>query len=189
MCMRSENSTRTASSSLVVPVDKIRRQLGFGSTERDPDLVDMIHAATKEIEENWLWQSLLNATCVDKFETLGEMALAWNPVQSITSITYVDQTSTTQTLSSSIYELGSEYGVGIVRLKYDQAWPTCRDHDDDVVVTYVAGYGTTPETVPVRIRQAIELKVRQLFRPGESSENEDAAIRRLLSGLGVGRML
>lgn len=134
-------------------------------------------------------QCLINTTCVDRFDTLSDMYLRWSPVQSITSITYVDSTSTTQTLSTSVYELGHIDGIGVVREKYDQDFPTVRGQEDDVTVTYVAGYGTSASSVPMRIRHAVSLKVRQLFRPGEDSKYEELAIRRLLMGRTSARTL
>ncbi len=149
-------------------------------TDHDPELQHLITEARLWAEENELQRALITQTIVEKFPFfLGWLELRWAPVQSITSVTYVDTNGDTQTLSTDIYELGSHLGIGNVRLKSNQTWPSTLDHPDSVTVTYVAGDGDDRHDVPLPIRQAI--KAYALYRyDGSVDEPLLMAARRLL---------
>lgn len=86
-----------------------------------------------------------------------EIELRRCPAIAITSITYVDGDGTTQTLSSSNYSLSTGSYPAIVTPTYGNVWPTTRDQQDAVTVTYTAGYGSTPSTVPSAAKLAIRM--------------------------------
>lgn len=100
--------------------------------------------------------------------------LHWGPVASVSSITsvkYYDTDETLQTLSSSVYELGQRHGMAILRLAYDQSWPTLRGHTaDDIVVTYTAGYGDSRSDVPAGIRRWIKARAAWMFENRDGGE-------------------
>jgi uncharacterized phiE125 gp8 family phage protein len=77
------------------------------------------------------------------------------PLQSVTSITYVDIAGTTQTWNSSNYRVITAGEIGKVVLAYSQVFPTIRSQEQSVTVTYVAGYGDAASDVPELLRQAI----------------------------------
>lgn len=92
----------------------------------------------------------------DRFADLVH-GLPYSPAASITSLTYIDTDGDTQTVATSVYELAETYGVGVVRLKYEQVWPTdAQLHEDTVIVRYVCGYGDKA-AVPLPIKAAIIL--------------------------------
>lgn len=66
------------------------------------------------------------------------------PLQSITSITYVDTAGATQTLSSTLYRAITESGPkaqpGLVIPVYGEVWPSVRDDLSVVTIRFVAGY-------------------------------------------------
>ncbi len=81
------------------------------------------------------------------------------PVQSITSIQYVDEDGTTQTLSASTYTLDNASDTtASVGPAYDEEWPDIRDQKNAVVITYVAGW-TLASSVPARYRHALKLLI------------------------------
>lgn len=85
----------------------------------------------------------------------GPIMLKLPPVQSITSITYVDTDGNTQTFDSTKYRLSAEVnGRPRVDLEYGEVWPDTRDEPDAVTVRFVAGYGDVGSDVPQPIRQA-----------------------------------
>jgi len=65
-----------------------------------------------------------------------EICLPMGPVQSITSVEYVDTDGATQTLSSSLYQFDSR---GRLKPAYGTVWPATRAQYDAVTVTYKAG--------------------------------------------------
>lgn len=106
-----------------------------------------LHTGSRFITQTW-------TAYYDRFADLVH-GLPFAPVVSITSLTYVDTDGDTQTVASSVYELGPKYGIGRVRLKYDQVWPTdVRLHEDVVIVKAVYGYGAKA-AVPLPIKAAI----------------------------------
>jgi uncharacterized phiE125 gp8 family phage protein len=79
------------------------------------------------------------------FEQLGEMQLK-APLRKVTSITYLDQSAATQTLSPSTYVVEYTEIPGCVEQAYMAIWPITYDHPAAVTVDFVAGYAT-PFTV------------------------------------------
>lgn len=100
------------------------------------------------------------------------------PVQSITSVSYVDIAGVTQTLPGDQYTLIADIGPhaqpGRMVPAYLATWPACRGYEDDVRVRYVAGYGNG-QAVPQPIRAAMLLLIGHLY------ENREAVI----TGTGV----
>lgn len=76
------------------------------------------------------------------------------PLQSITSITYLDLDGNTQTLSTDVYQSVLEGLQPSIRLKINQWWPPLLGlvgpynyFPDAITVTMTAGYATVPETL------------------------------------------
>lgn len=91
------------------------------------------------------------------------------PVQSVSSIAYVDEDGTTQTFAAASYSLDNagdtDASVGPI---YDGEWPDVRDQRNAVTVTYIAGY-TLPGNVPPQFRHAIKLLVGHWYENREAS--------------------
>lgn len=84
------------------------------------------------------------------------------PVTSITSITYLDGSGDTQTLSTDVYAFESSGVKQFVRLKYAQSWPAQRGDINGITVTFVAGYSSVL-VIPARIKQACLLLIAHWF--------------------------
>lgn len=70
------------------------------------------------------------------------------PVTAISSISYVDTTGATQTLSASVYELRAFGYEAQIVLKYGQSWPSVQP-GSRVTVTATVGFATIlPDLVP-----------------------------------------
>ena len=139
----------------VRPVE-VRNQLLIHHRQHDNWLRNRIIAGTEEAE-NFTWSRFVTQTWKQYFDLFSDpMELRYPPLSSVASIQYIDSSGTTQTVASTVYELADDDGVGLVRLKYGQTWPTPRGHDDDVWITFVCGYGT-PAEVPQTIKHAIIL--------------------------------
>lgn len=189
--LRSKHYTRTEPDTEPVSVDELRKQLRLDTTEHDNELMELIEAARREAEELHLNAGLMTQTCIDYFDGFGaQMELKWPPVASITSITYTDTNGDTQTLSTDTYELGTVNGMGVVRLKYGQTYPSTRSHEDVVTVTYVAGYGSLASDVPLNTRQWIKLYAAWLFENREGAlEPLPSHVMNLLGAEATGRVI
>lgn len=94
------------------------------------------------------------------------------PLQSVTSINYVDTAGASQLLASNQYQVTRTNGEGLNGLivpAYGVVWPALRGMPDAVTVRFVAGYGGL-EQVPHGLRQAM------LFLIAHWYENREAVI-------------
>jgi uncharacterized phiE125 gp8 family phage protein len=106
------------------------------------------------------------------------------PLQSITSITYIDPSGATQTLDSSLYRVIAEGATpitpkcqpGRVLPVYGTVWPSTIDDIECVTIRFVAGYGAAGSAVPEGIKNWILLNIANLW---ENRETETMANGRL----------
>lgn len=152
-----------------VTLAEVKAQCRIDGTDED-DLLGVYIAAARQHVEKFTGTRLVEQTVVLRASEFADLAeLPVGPVQSITSITYLDDAGAEQTLSTDVYEAELTGIVPEVRLKLDQSWPVARGASDAITVTAVAGY----ETVPDPVRHAILLLISQWFdeRSGVSAEN------------------
>lgn len=92
-----------------------------------------------------------------------------SPLQSVTSVTYVDLSGNTQTLATSQYRVAkADTDEWFLEPAYDVVWPSVRRVSAAVTVRFIAGYGSNPGDMPEPIRQAMLLLV------GHWYENREA---------------
>ncbi len=130
--------------------------------------IQHIGQAAREWVEATLWRTLYTQTWDQFFDSFATVLWLRNPpIQSVTTVKYTDVAGTQQTVSSDIYELGEVDGVGVVRLQYNQSWPSgARGHADDVVVRMVTGYGVAT-AIPESLKHAIKLLAGDMFENRE----------------------
>jgi len=152
----------------VEPVDlaeaKIAVNYAESQSDKDEWFLPTIVAA-REWAENFTGRAFLTQTWdlkLDRFPSWG-IELPKPPLQSITSITYIDTDGVTQTLGVSLYTTSRPVGPyampGYVVPAYQQTWPSTRAVPDAVTVRFVCGYGTGAQTVPQSIRLAMKLQI------------------------------
>lgn len=148
----------TAATELPVSVAEMKDRSRISTSSEDALIAEMLEEATRAAEE-YTWSRFISQTWdayCDRFADL-KNGLPYPPASSVTSVTYVDTDGDTQTVSTDTWELGEEMGIGVVRLKYDQSWPTdVRSHSDAVIVRLICGYGAA-SAVPQGIKAAIIL--------------------------------
>lgn len=89
----------------------------------------------------------------------GAIYLPLPPLQSVSSITYVDTAGATQTLASSVYQVvNRQRQRSMIVEAYGQTWPSTRDIPQAVTVEFVAGYGAA-SAVPGDIKRVIRAMV------------------------------
>ncbi len=89
-------------------------------------------------------------------------------VQSITSVQYRDATGALQTLDSLMYVLSADQWEATLTPAPGAIWPTTLVHPEGAVITYVAGYGTAPVTIPQAMLAAIKLLVGTWYETREA---------------------
>jgi uncharacterized phiE125 gp8 family phage protein len=80
-----------------------------------------------------------------------------SPLQSVSSISYVDTDGATQTLAASKYRVDTKSEPARITEAEGEIWPSTDRVTNSVTVTYVAGYGDNATDIPAPIRQAMKL--------------------------------
>ena len=151
-------------------------------------LAGYLRAAVASLEgrDGWLNRALMTQTWDLKRDCFPyEILLPLPPLQSVTSITYVDTDGDSQTLASSLYQVAGVGGSGRARIApaYGQTWPSTRDQPEAVTVRFVVGYGDNPHDVPEQIRQALMLMVTESYCDREGEMGLSAGAMALLAPL------
>ena len=148
-----------------VTISEARLHLDLDDNYYDQQLDTLIKVSTRRLEQDTR-RSLVTQTHVlsmDTFPSNGIIELPTAPVQSVTSVTYVDTADATQTLSASTYSVDSSNTPSRIVLNSGESFPTVRAHYDDIKVTYVSGYGSTVASVDPVAKFAILMLVSHLF--------------------------
>lgn len=149
-----------------VSLAEAKAHLRVYGTDDDGLIAGYLMAAVQSAEKQ---TNLLLATqtwemTLDQFPTDGNVRLPRSPVQSITSITYVDSAGATQTITAGDYGLDKDVAPACIAPTFGKVWPTPRVQPNAVTVRFVAGYTQIPEP----IRAAILLLVGHLYENREA---------------------
>ena len=128
----------------------------------DDTYIDTLVKAARRQVERVTGLSLITQTRalrLDEFPLSDAIELPYGPLQSVTSVAYLDADGASQTWSSSNYRADIYSYPPRVALAYGVSWPSTRGVTHSVTVTYVAGYGTASTSVPQDILHAIKLLV------------------------------
>ena len=157
----------------VVTLDEARDQLRLDVNDQDAVLARLIAAATAYFDgqAGTLGRALLTQTwrlSLSAFPAMDEaISLPLPPLQGVDSITYVDTGGLEQTLPGATYQVVVSSAPGAVAPSFGNSWPTARNQPDAVKVTFTAGYGADPASVPETVRHAILMMVGEWFRNRE----------------------
>ena len=129
----------------------------------DDTLITAIITSVRQYIETYLSTALITQTIEEKwdyfevrdYQLRQNFNLGVNPVQSVTSITYIDTDGDSQTWSDSEYVVDTYRPVARIGLKNGYTWPSIQDEINALTVTYVAGYGNSGSSVPGNILQAM----------------------------------
>ena len=127
-------------------------------TDDDILIASLITAARADCE-NTLKRSLMTQTwelVLDCFAS--EIALSMPPVQSVTSVTYVDVNGATQTLAPSSYVLDKDSEPARLVAAAGVSWPALGTGINRVRIRYVAGYATI-QKVPEPIKLWLKMRI------------------------------
>lgn len=159
----------TAPTEEPVSIDEAKTHCRIENTEENGYVQGLIVAA-RQMVENYTNRALITQTWKAYFDRFpigyNPVDLPKAPVQSVTSITYVDSDGDTQTLASSEYTVDTDSEPGRFYLAYNKTWPSVRNVAKAVTVTFTAGYGDA-EDVPDAIKQAMFLMIGHLYENRE----------------------
>lgn len=147
----------------VTPAE-FRDAIRFSAEELDSTIERNLASARRQLEID-TQRAVLTQTLVLRLDCFpcDLIELRRVPVQSVTSITYLDTAGASQTLATTVYTTDIYSSPARITLKYGQSWPSTYAQANAVTVTFVAGYGATVETVPPEVKDSIILKAASLF--------------------------
>jgi uncharacterized phiE125 gp8 family phage protein len=151
--------------------------LRLGQDAWDSGVVATLIQPAREYVEAYTARQLMAATWTVTFPRFpcrrAPLELPLPPLQSVTSVKYIDPAGTLQTWASNQYVVDAPQGPSAMNgriypaLNIDYPAPACRE--DAVTVQFVAGY-TDAASVPKGIRQALLLMLGHLY------ENREAVV-------------
>jgi len=163
-----------------VSLADIRAHLRIDHTLDDEALLAYLNAARLELEgkDGWLNRAFITQTwdwrldafpCSASRDYLAayDFVVPLPPLQSVTSIKYIDPAGTEQTLASTEYDVDAKSEPGRIRPAYGKTWPSIRYVPNAVTVRFIAGYGAGTAAIPGPIRLAL------IGRTGDFYTNRD----------------
>lgn len=124
--------------------------LGAGApttnTTGDPLLSMLIQAARQHAEQE-LGRAIMPQTLDAYFDEFNHCGFTLPPLNSVTSITYVDTDGTTQTLAANQYQVDAVSIPARIVPAYAVVWPTTREQLNAVTIRFSAGYTTVPACI------------------------------------------
>lgn len=172
--MRVDLVTGPAAEPLTVAEAKAYRRIE-GSTE-DTLVGDLITAA-RELFEEETGRQVITATWrlhLDRFPVgRAPIIVPKPPLQSVTSVTYLDTDGDSQTWSADEYDVVTHSGPfarpGLIYPAATYSYPSTLDAPDSVTVTFQAGYGADATDVPESARSTLQAMVGDLYEVREGS--------------------
>lgn len=150
----------------ITPSDVIDH-CGIPTHDQDAWLLRAIRAA-REFAEIVQHRQFMTATwrlTLDEFPSW-EIKVPMPPLQSVSSITYLDTGGTSQTLGITLYTVSADAEPTRITPAYGQVWPSTRYQLEAVKVTFVAGY-TSANLIPQTTIIAMTMMAADLYEHRE----------------------
>lgn len=125
-----------------VTLAEVKTHLRVSGTSQDAELTSYIRSAARFVERQ-IERSLTTRTLKLTLDSFSDaIHLPFGPVQSITSVQYVDTAGLTQTVSPTDYTLDNASSRHWLVRNSEADWPAMLDAVNVLSITYVAGTAT-----------------------------------------------
>ncbi len=141
----------------------------------DDSVIDPLIKTAREHVEAFTHRALITQTWdlfLDAFSQIILMPKA--PLQSVTSIKYLDTAGVQQTLASTEYKVDVASNAARIVPAWGKSWPLVREEINAVEIRFVSGHGDNPEDLASPIIQALLLIVAHLYENREATSNGPA---------------
>jgi len=155
-----------------VTLDEAKKQVEIATSVEyhDDHLQRLIKAATEAAQVR-AGRQILTATyrlTLDEFpaESDSRILVPMPPLQSVSSIAYLDSNGVSQTLATTYYRALTDREPGEIILRYGQTWPSTYDEPQAVTINYLAGIADTAAELGDKdewIKEAILLLVQAFW--------------------------
>lgn len=150
--------------------DGVKKHLRVTHTADDDYITALITVAREQVEAlvnraliTQTWDLTLNAFPLGRY-----IPIPRPPLQSVTSISYIDEDGVSNTFDSNNYFVDTSSEPGRIVLNTAADWPSeSLRPAAAVTVRYVSGYGSSGSDVPARIKQAILMLIGHLYENRE----------------------
>lgn len=154
-----------------VSLAEAKAHLRVDSTDEDALITGLVASATAHLDgyTGILGRAVVTQTWrldVDEFP-IDAIDLPLTPVQSVTSVVYIDRDDVAQTLDPTLYDLVTRAGTTRVERPRTSLWPATARRPDAVRVTFVVGDAVAD--VPAPIKSAALLIVGDLYHNREAA--------------------
>ncbi len=141
----------------------------YGSPLEHPDdtYISALITSAREFCEEYTRRALVTKTVEAVFDSWSDnkLVLPFAPLQSVTSVQYVDVDGVTQTLATTVY--GVDRFRRQIYLKTGQTWPSLYSDPNPIIVTAEVGYtnGQSPDIYPMPqpVLSAMKLIIGNLY--------------------------
>lgn len=135
----------------IEPVNLAQAKIAANITgSADDGLLQVLISAARQQAETITHRALVTSTFdlkLDAFPGSDDVIeIPLPPLQSVTSITYLDGDGASQTMDSDDYVVDISSEPGRVYLAYGASWPSTQNRRDAVTIRFVAGYPITSVT-------------------------------------------
>ena len=160
--MRFNEKTSPAEEPLTLPEAKLHLRVGSDFVKED-GLINGLIVGSRQAFQKQIGRQLITATWqvfLDRFPRFDRepVEIPKPPLQSVTSVQYLDSSGALQTWSNTKYTVeafaGPEAERGVLFPNFDEQYPITRRIPNAVTIEYVAGYGLAA-AVPYEIKQAL----------------------------------
>jgi uncharacterized phiE125 gp8 family phage protein len=161
-----QDLTDTNATAAVITTAEFRTHARIYHSQDDSYISTLIVAATQVIEAETR-RALINremTLTLESFPASGEIVLPRSPLSNVFYVSYINQNDDFEIFNPAKYVLYSVNGVGRVKLKTTESWPTTLATGGmDVLVSFSAGYGATSASVPAALRHAVLLQATHMY--------------------------
>lgn len=179
----------TAPTAEPISVAEVHTQARIDATDEDSYISSFLIPTARELCESFTGRAFINSTwryCLDEWPCGRILRLPRAPLVSITTLKYLDENATEQTIVATSYTAHTDPEPGFIEMDQDYAWPALYGDSGDVRVTYIAGYGAAGTNVPATIRLALLKTVAYWFDNRQEIGALPPDVRTLLSDYKVG---
>ena len=161
--------------------DDAKLWLRLDHTTEDTLVDSLIQMVREQIEERGI--AVVTQTWdlrLDRFPSV--IRIPKTPIESVSSISYIDTNGDTQPLAESKYTVDVQSTPARIVPAYGTSWPSTRSEPNAVTVRFIAGYGygATPYEIPERILQAMRLALTTAYTMRADHEAAQTAVARVL---------
>lgn len=134
------------------------------------DLITALITAARQWVEGYTMRPLMTQTLQANYDELNSLEILLNkfPIQSITSVKYIDTNGTEQTVNSSTYETDLISPIGRILLT---SIPSYKKTLNAIKIRFVAGY-TSADLVPKTYRSAMLLLIAHLYENKQQAQSQ-----------------